>query len=676
MSSFTDFGLNENIIKAITELGFETPTPIQEKTIPAIIASRTDLVALAQTGTGKTAGFGLPILQQIDLQSNDVQTLVLCPTRELCLQIANDLTKFAKYTEGLSIVAVYGGANINPQIKLLKSGAHIVVGTPGRVLDVIKRGALKINNIQWLVLDEADEMLNMGFQEDLDSILSNAPDTKQTLLFSATMPDGVRKIAMNYMHDAEEIAVGKKNSGAENVRHEYYMVKAADRYLALKRLADINPNIYGIVFCRTRSETKEVAAKLIQDGYNADALHGDLSQDQRDTVMGRFRDRSLQLLIATDVAARGLDVNDLTHVINYNLPDDPEVYIHRSGRTGRAGKSGISMTIIHSREMRKIRELEKLVGKPFELKKVPNGNEICEKRLYNVLDKLERVEVNEDEIAAYLPMAIQKLSWLDKDELIKRFVSLEFNRFIEYYRSAEDLNVEPSQGKGKGDGGERKERKERKRRNDDEYTRLFINVGTKRGLSVPRLLGMINDATHDKSIDIGRIDLQRNFSFFEIENEAVEKVLEAMKTVMYDNENVEFGLATNQTAPMQEKRSKKKARADSGDYRESAPDNGKGRDKGKDKGKRSNVKIERKKFSGKVFDESDFNFDFFNDNVSRRRGHKKERPDHPEYEAVPRRKSKKRDDDFAAERKPKKRDKMKADAKIKGKKKKDKKGRK
>lgn len=637
MSNFTDFGLNENIIKAISELGFESPTPIQEKTIPTIIASKTDLVALAQTGTGKTAGFGLPILQQIDLQADHVQALALCPTRELCLQIANDLTKFAKYTKGLSIVAVYGGANINPQIRQLKSGAHIVVGTPGRVLDMIKRGALNISNIQWLVLDEADEMLNMGFQEDLDSILSTSPDTKQTLLFSATMPDGVRKIAMNYMHDAEEIAVGKKNSGAENVRHEYYMVKAADRYLALKRLADINPNIYGIVFCRTRSETKEVAAKLIQDGYNADALHGDLSQDQRDTVMGRFRDRSLQLLIATDVAARGLDVNDLTHVINYNLPDDPEVYIHRSGRTGRAGKSGVSMTIIHSRETRKIKTLEKLVGKPFELKKVPTGAEICEKRLYNVLDRLERVEVNDDEIAAYLPMATKKLSWLDKDELIKRVVWLEFNRFIDYYKSAEDLNVEPGQGKGKSDGEERKERKERKRRNDDEYTRLFINVGTKRGLSVPRLLGMINDATRDKSIDIGRIDLQRNFSFFEIENEAVEKVMDALKNVTYDNENVEFGLATNQTAPPATKRAKKKQRdGNAADHRES--------ETAKGKGKRPNVKIERKKFSGKVFDESDFNFDFFNDNVDRRRGRKKgkaERPDHPEYEAVPRRKSKK-----------------------------------
>ena len=620
MSNFNDFGLNENIIKAISELGFEAPTPIQEKTIPTITTSRTDLVALAQTGTGKTAGFGLPILQQIDLESDHVQALILCPTRELCLQIAGDITKFAKYISGLSIAAVYGGTNINPQIRQLKDGVHIVVGTPGRILDVIKRGALKINNIQWLVLDEADEMLNMGFQEDLDNILSSSPDTKQTLLFSATMPDGVRKIAMNYMHDATEISVGKKNAGAENVRHEYYMVKAADRYLALKRLADINPNIYGIVFCRTRIETKEVAAKLIQDGYNADALHGDLSQDQRDTVMNRFRNRSLQLLIATDVAARGLDVNDLTHVINYNLPDDPEVYIHRSGRTGRAGKSGVSMTIIHSREMRKIKELEKLVGKPFEAKKVPNGAEICEKRLYNVLDKLESVEINDEEIAAYLPMAIKKLSWLDKDELIKRFVSLEFNRFIEYYKTAEDLNVDPAQSKNKSDRDGGKERKERKRRNDDEYTRLFINVGTKRGLSVPRLLGMINDATRDKSIDIGRIDLERNFSFFEIENGAVEKVMNALNNVTYDNSHVEFGIAENKQDSSELRKAKRKKNA-SDDKAASAGNN---KSKPKDKKRDNGLKIDKKKFGGKVFDESDFNFDFFNDNIDRRRGRKRD----------------------------------------------------
>lgn len=602
MSNFTDFGLNDNIIKAISELGFESPTPIQEKTIPAITTSSTDLVALAQTGTGKTAGFGLPILQLLDTKAKSVQTLILCPTRELCLQITNDMTRFAKYIDNLSIVAIYGGTSIFPQIKQLQAGAHIVVGTPGRILDVINRGALKINNIKWLVLDEADEMLNMGFQEDLDSILSTTPDTKQTLLFSATMPDGVREIAMNYMHDAEEISVGKKNSGAENVRHEYYMVKAADRYLALKRLADINPNIYGIVFCRTRSETKEVADKLIQDGYNADALHGDLSQAQRDSVMNKFRNKSLQLLIATDVAARGLDVNELTHVINYNLPDDPEVYIHRSGRTGRAGKSGVSMTIIHSREMRKIKELEKLVGKPFEAKKVPNGAEICEKRLYSVLDKLERVEVNEDDIAEYLPMALKKLSWLDKDELIKRFVSLEFNRFIEYYKSAQDLNVTPSQG--------REERESKKqRRSSAEYTRFHINIGTKRGMTVPRLLGMINDATRDKSIDIGRIDLQRNFSFFEIENSAVDKVKEAFATVKYDNELVELNIAENSSGSNEKPAKREKRRHADGDERQ-------GRDKKNDRG---GLKIEKKKFNGREFDESDFDFDFFNDNRKKRK---------------------------------------------------------
>ena len=632
MSTFTDFGLNNNIIKAISELGFENPTPIQEKTIPAIISSTDDVIALAQTGTGKTAGFGLPILQMLDTQADEVQVLILCPTRELCLQITNDITKFAKYIDGLAITAVYGGAGIMPQIKQLRSGAYIVVGTPGRVLDMINRGALKVENIKWLVLDEADEMLDMGFKESLDDILSTTPDSRQTLLFSATMPDGVRDIAMNYMHNPVEIEVGKRNSGAENVRHEYYIVKAADRYLALKRLADINPNIYGIVFCRTRTETKEVADKLIQDGYNADALHGDLAQAQRDAVMNRFRNKSLQLLIATDVAARGLDVNDLTHVINYNLPDDPEVYIHRSGRTGRAGKSGVSITIVHSRETRKIKNLEKLVGKPFELKKVPTGAEICEKRLYTVLDKIERVEVNEEEIAAYLPQAIKKLSWLDKDELIKRFVSVEFNRFIEYYKSARDLNVEPGK-KEKGDNGEHKERKERKRRNDEDYTRLFINVGTKRGLSVPRLLGLINDATRDKSIDIGRIDLQRNFSFFEIENDAVQKVLNAMATTTYDNEPVEVN-----TAASTDGESRKKGKGE--------------RRKPRDEKDEPKIKIEKKKFTGKTLD--DFNFDFFNENREQR---KKSRgydfsafdPDFEEH----RNKKKKKSNDAPAKKKKK-----------------------
>ncbi|MCQ2375419.1 MAG: DEAD/DEAH box helicase [Salinivirgaceae bacterium] len=528
MTLFSDLGLNDSILKAIGDLGFQTPTPIQEKTIPTILSSANDVVALAQTGTGKTAGFGLPVLQLIDNDLRQPQALVLAPTRELCLQIASDLTRFSKHISNLNIAAIYGGASIVPQIKMLKAGVQIVVGTPGRTLDVIRRGALRLGRIKWLVLDEADEMLNMGFKEDLDEILLSTPSEKQTLLFSATMPNEVRDIANLYMNNAVEIAVGAKNAAADNVKHEYYMVKAADRYLALKRLADINPKIYGIVFCRTRQETKEVADKLIQDGYNADALHGDLSQAQRDYVMNRFRNKSLQLLIATDVAARGLDVNDLTHVINYNLPDDPEVYIHRSGRTGRAGKSGVSMTIIHSRETRKIKELEKISGKHFELKLVPSGREICEKRLFTVLDKLERIEVDENEISDFLPLAIKKLSWLDKDELIKRLVGLEFNHFIEYYKGAPDLNV--AQEKEKDSTSNKRQQKRNKT-----YSRFYINLGLKNGLNATSLIGLINELTDDKSIDIGKIDILRKFSFFEIEKDFEQKILSSFNGVVYEN---------------------------------------------------------------------------------------------------------------------------------------------
>lgn len=407
MKLFDNETLSPEILKAINELGFKNPTPIQEKTIPAILDNPTDLIALAQTGTGKTAGFGLPIIQLINDYKKTNQALILCPTRELCLQISKDLTEFSKYKKNVKITAVYGGTSIVPQLKDLKKGTHIVVGTPGRTLDLIKRKALNVSNIQWLVLDEADEMLQMGFKDELDAILASTPSSKQTLLFSATMPNDVRKIAQNYMHKPAEIAVGEKNKGADLVKHIYYMVKAADKYLALKRIADINPNIYGIVFCRTRRETKEIADKLIQDGYNADALHGDLSQSQRDFVMQRFRMGALQLLVATDVAARGLDVNNLTHVINYNLPDETEIYIHRSGRTGRAGKSGISIAIAHSKEMRKIRDIEKLVGKKFEYKKIPSGHEICEKRLFNLVDKVEQVVVDESQIESFLPVILK-----------------------------------------------------------------------------------------------------------------------------------------------------------------------------------------------------------------------------------------------------------------------------
>jgi len=559
-------GLSQEIYQAIDELGFISPTPIQEKTIPAILNSGTDLIALAQTGTGKTAGFGLPIIQQIDSDSKTTQALILCPTRELCLQITSDFEKYSKYTKGLSVLAVYGGASIVPQLNGLKSGAQVVVGTPGRTLDLINRKALKINKIKWMVLDEADEMLNMGFKEELDSILAVTPAEKQTLLFSATMPQGVRQIANNYMNKPEELSVGKKNSGADNVQHQYYMVKASDRYAALKRLADINPNIYGIVFCRTRKETKEVADQLIQDGYNADALHGDLSQAQRDHVMNRFRMKHLQLLIATDVAARGLDVNDLTHVINYNMPDDPEIYIHRSGRTGRAGKSGISMTIIHSRESRKIKDIEHLVGKKFEQKMVPGGREICEKRLYALIDIMEKVEVDDSQINSFLPEILKKLEWLDRDELIKRFVSVEFNHYLEYYRNATDLNVSK-------DGVSVKE-KEKKRSAQGGFSRFFINLGTKDSLGAANLIGIINEYTSTRDIEIGKIDILRKFSFFEVDKNYEELILNSFKNATFGDVKIEVQLSKPESPDKRQDSSRSEGGfRKSNNYRKDRPSN-------------------------------------------------------------------------------------------------------
>ena len=528
MNIFNETGLNNELLRAVTRLGFEKPTPIQEKIIPAILNSSRDIIGLAQTGTGKTAGFGLPLIQNISIDDRSVQSLILCPTRELCMQITEDINSFASFTRGLSVLAVYGGANIAPQIQSLKKGAHIVVGTPGRTLDLIRRNILKINNISWLILDEADEMLNMGFKEDLNAILESTPADKQTLLFSATMPADVRRIAENYMKKPLEITAGKKNTGAENVEHHYYVVKAADRYAALKRIADINPRIYGIVFCRTRNETKDVADKLIQDGYNADALHGELSQAQRDHVMQRFRNKTLQLLIATDVAARGIDINELTHIINYNLPDDPEVYLHRSGRTGRAGKSGISISITHSREGRRIKELENLIGKKFLHKIIPGGREICEKRLFNLIDKVENVEVDESKIESFMPDIYKKLEWLEREELIKHFVSVEFNRFLEYYKDAPDLNIIPEKG-----------RDEKKKRNGKtNYTNIYINIGSKGGMNPSNLIALVNEAMRKRDIAIGKIDVQRNFSFFEIDRDYDQKLLNAFDRAIYEDQPV------------------------------------------------------------------------------------------------------------------------------------------
>ena len=536
MSTFKELGLKPELLKIIEEMGFVNPTPIQDKIIPVILDNRKDLIGLAQTGTGKTAAFGLPIIHLSEGTSNQVQSLVLCPTRELCMQVANDLKTFGKYINQFKVVSVYGGTGIEPQINAIKKGCRIVVGTPGRTLDLIKRKVLKIKNIRWLVLDEADEMLNMGFKEELDAILEQTPKEKETLLFSATMPKEIREIAEKYMNDPEEVLAGRKNTGAENVKHEFYVVQAKDRYEALKRIADINPKIYSIVFCRTRRETKEVADKLIADGYNADALHGDLSQPQRDNVMNRFRIKHLQILVATDVAARGLDVNDLTHVINYNLPDEPEAYIHRSGRTGRAGKSGVSISICHSREMNKIKKLEQLSGKKFVKKLVPGGSEICEKQLFNLIDKVEKIEVNETQIEQYLPVIYKKLDWLSREDLIKHFVSVEFNRFLAYYKGARDLNVAGKHQKENVKKGKAKS-----------FSRFFISVGSKSNLTVPRLIGLINDTTQKRNIEIGKIDIMKKFSFFEIDQSYEKEILRAFRNAKYEGGSVSVELSKPDT---------------------------------------------------------------------------------------------------------------------------------
>jgi len=544
MITFHDLGLNEKLLKAVDELGFVNPTPIQQQAIPQILESEKDLIALAQTGTGKTAAFGLPILEKLDAESRTVQAIILCPTRELCLQITKDLENFSKHLGSVAIQPVYGGADALKQINGLKKNPQIVVGTPGRTLDLIKRGALKINHVTWVVLDEADEMLNMGFREDIDAILETTPEEKQVLLFSATMMKEVRRIASEYMYKPEEIAIGKTNEASNDVEHHYYMVRANDRYLALKRLADINPNIYGIVFCRTRRETKEVADALIEDGYNADALHGDLSQAQRDTVMDKFRRKQLQILVATDVAARGIDVNELTHVINYNLPDDPEVYVHRSGRTGRAGNKGVSIVIAHSREGRRLKELEKVIGRKIEAKQVPTGKEIVEKRLFATIDKIESIDVDYSQIEPYMETISQKLEWMDRDELLKRFVSLEFTTFLEYYKHAKDLNVSESgrdERGGKIRGG-----------NVHGFTRFHINVGQKQQIKVPNLIGLINEKTRKRDIEIGKIEILRNFSFFEADSAHEQLILDSFKN--------EEGIEVQISIPEKKERGERKDR--------------------------------------------------------------------------------------------------------------------
>ena len=526
MNNFKETQLNSNILKAISEMGFKTPTPIQAKTIPHLMNSNQDLIATAQTGTGKTAAFGLPSIHLTDLKYNDTQTLVLCPTRELCIQIAKDLAKYSKFVAGINILAVYGGSDIKTQIRSLNKGAHIVIGTPGRTKDLIKRKKLNISRITRIILDEADEMLTMGFKDDLEMILSHTPKEKQTLLFSATMSKKVIAITESYMSNPKKIAAAQMNITAENVEHIYYMVNAKDRYEVVKRIADINPNIYGIVFCRTRRETKDIANKLMNDGYNADTLNGDLSQAERDEVMGRFRKRQLQLLVATDVAARGLDVDDLSHIINFNLPDDFEIYVHRSGRTGRAGKKGISIAILHTREMRKIREIEKRTKISFSRKDVPTGMDICKTRLLSLIDKVENVDVDEQQIAQFMPDIYKKLEWLERDELIKHFVSTEFNRYLSYYKNARDINIS-NNSKNRG-----KKRRDNPNRNDRSLTSLsgyYINIGFQSKMNPGRLMGLINECLRSSNAVIGNIEIMKTFSFFEIEKEYEDKLINSFK---------------------------------------------------------------------------------------------------------------------------------------------------
>ena len=514
MSTFLELGLKEPINKALTDLGYEKPTVIQEKAIPQIITSTDDLKAFAQTGTGKTAAFSLPILELADDTKKNTQAIILSPTRELAVQIGNNIKEFAKYMPNIKVVTVYGGANIEEQIRGLKRGAQIVVGTPGRTVDLINRRALKLGNIEWLVLDEADEMLNMGFKDELDKVLDATPETKQTLLFSATFPREVEAIARNYMTKPVEITSGQKNTGSDDVSHEYYLVTERTRYQALKRIADLNPNIYAIIFCRTRRETQEVADNLIKDGYNADALHGELSQAQRDSVMGKFRKKTVQILVATDVAARGLDVNSLTHVINHKLPDQIENYTHRSGRTGRAGKTGISIALVSNKEKGRIGAIERIIKKKFVQGKVPSGKEICQNQLMHLIDKVNAIEVKQSEIEDFLPSIYEKLEGLSREELIQKFVSLEFNSFLSYYENARDLNDLSSKDTGRNGRG-----------SNENMTRFFINIGRKDSLNPARLIGLINDQKITDNIEIGAIDILDTFSFFEIDKKFEEQTL-------------------------------------------------------------------------------------------------------------------------------------------------------
>ena len=547
MKTFEELGVSPEIRKAIEEMGYESPMPVQEEVIPYLLGNGNDVVALAQTGTGKTAAFGLPLIQKIDVKQRVPQALILCPTRELCLQIAGDLTDYSKYITDLKILPVYGGSSIESQIRSLKQGVHIIVATPGRLIDLMERKVAHLETIKDVVMDEADEMLNMGFTDSINAILEKVPQDRNTLMFSATMSPDIARIAKTYLHDAKEITIGTKNEGSKNVNHIAYIVHAKDKYAALKRVVDFYPQIYGIIFCRTRKETQEIADKLIQDGYNADSLHGELSQAQRDLVMQKFRQRHLQLLVATDVAARGLDVNDLTHVINYGLPDDTESYTHRSGRTGRAGKTGISIAIVNLREKGRMREIERIINKKFTIGSLPSGKEICEQQLIKVIDDIEKVKVNEEEIESFLPGIYRKLEWLSKEDLVKRVVSMEFNRFLEYYKNAPEIEEPKAGGDKRGDSKDRKsrgsDRQKTARKAEEGYERLFLNMGKTDGFYANQIIELINRNWKKERIQIGRIDLMQNFSFFEVAEEQAPMVIKALNKASVNGRKVSVEVA-------------------------------------------------------------------------------------------------------------------------------------
>ena len=546
MGNFKDLGVNKGLLKAVEEMGFVSPTAVQELAIPYLLKGKKDLIALAQTGTGKTAAFGLPCIQHVDRKVKDVQTIVLCPTRELCIQISMDLMKFAKHLDYVKIVAVYGGTSIENQIKSMKKGVQIIVGTPGRTKDLINRRVLKLDIVNKVVLDEADEMLSMGFKEDLNYILDTTSKNRQTMLFSATMSKEVRSISKKYMKDAEEITVERLNSGAKNVEHHVYNVNSKDKYDTLKRIADFNTDIYGIVFCRTRRETQQIANKLMNDGYNADAIHGELSQSQRDDVMSKFRQKSLQILIATDVAARGLDVDSLTHVINYSLPDDPEVYTHRSGRTGRAGKNGISIAISNSREGRKLKSIENKSQINFIRKDVPSGKDICSKQLFKLIERIQKVKVDQKQIEPFLEDIYSKLESLSREDLIKHFVSAEFNKFLDYYNKSKDVKSENK----RNDKGENRKPFNERSSNRNSFINFSINIGRKNGVSPIELISLINRALKSNEIKIGGIDIRESYTIFEIDRSIKNDLIKKIPKIDFNGNS----LSIKQTEEKVEKR--------------------------------------------------------------------------------------------------------------------------